>query len=315
VDESGGSWGTAQEVPGSTALHVAGYADITSVSCESAGDCVAGGDYTDSSRLQAFVVDESGGSWGTAQQVPGSAALNTGGSALVRSVSCASAGICAAGGRYTDSSGHHQAFVVDERWVTGTAMSLSAPAVTYGDEQAEQVTIAVSSASGTPDGTVTVNAGTITLCTITLASGGGSCALLAAGLPAGTAHLTAAYSGSADFATSVSAPRTLAVSKAATNSRLTRSRAKVAYGDERAERLTVIVTAPYGLTPRGKVVIKARRRGRARTVCVITLAVGKGRCALSARELRVGIYRLVAHYLGGRDFTPSTAAAKIKVIR
>jgi hypothetical protein len=54
-----------------------------------------------------------GGTWGTAREVPGTAALNHG-DAQVNSVSCASAGNCAAGGWYTDSSGHTQAFVVNE---------------------------------------------------------------------------------------------------------------------------------------------------------------------------------------------------------
>ena len=56
----------------------------------------------------------SGGTWGTAKEVPGTATLNAGGSAAVWSVSCASAGNCSAGGGYTDSSGHGQAFVVSE---------------------------------------------------------------------------------------------------------------------------------------------------------------------------------------------------------
>jgi len=38
------------------------------------------------------------GSWGKAVEVPGLAALNTGGDAAVTSVSCPSAGDCAAGG-------------------------------------------------------------------------------------------------------------------------------------------------------------------------------------------------------------------------
>ncbi len=57
----------------------------------------------------------SGGTWGAAREVPGAAALNQGGNALVDSVSCALAGNCAAGGFYTDSSQHLQAFVVNER--------------------------------------------------------------------------------------------------------------------------------------------------------------------------------------------------------
>src|SRR5216683_2611505 len=41
------------------------------------------------------------GGWGRAMEVPGSGALNKGGDAVVISVSCASAGNCAAGGFYT----------------------------------------------------------------------------------------------------------------------------------------------------------------------------------------------------------------------
>jgi hypothetical protein len=58
------------------------------------------------------VVSERNGSWGKAIEVPGSGALNTGGHAQVMSVSCTSAGYCAAGGYYLDRSGADQAFVV-----------------------------------------------------------------------------------------------------------------------------------------------------------------------------------------------------------
>lgn len=55
--------------------------------------CVAaGGYYRDSSYYShAFVVGETGGSWGTAQVVPGSATLNADGISEINSVSCASA--------------------------------------------------------------------------------------------------------------------------------------------------------------------------------------------------------------------------------
>jgi hypothetical protein len=39
---------------------------------------------------------------------------NSGGEAIINSVSCASADRCSAGGQYTDSSDSHQAFVVNE---------------------------------------------------------------------------------------------------------------------------------------------------------------------------------------------------------
>jgi hypothetical protein len=115
VNETGGTWGTAKEVPGTAALNKDGNARINSVGCGSAGSCSAGGQYTDSSgHIQAFVVGETSGSWGTAKEVPGTAALNKGGDAAINSLSCAAAASCSAGGQYTDSSGHIQAFVANE---------------------------------------------------------------------------------------------------------------------------------------------------------------------------------------------------------
>jgi hypothetical protein len=54
------------------------------------------------------------GIWRTAIEVPGLGSLNKGGDAQLASVSCGSAGNCAAGGSYKDGSGHLQAFVVSQ---------------------------------------------------------------------------------------------------------------------------------------------------------------------------------------------------------
>jgi hypothetical protein len=118
-----GTWGNAEEVPGSAGLNTGGEADVNQVACASAGDCTGGGYYTDSNGdTQALVADESDGTWGNAQEVPGSAALNVGGGAVVYAVACASAGNCSAGGSYTDSNGGYQAFAVNETGGTwGTA--------------------------------------------------------------------------------------------------------------------------------------------------------------------------------------------------
>jgi hypothetical protein len=102
-------------VPGSGALNAGGDARVGSVSCALAGNCAAGGFYTDGSgHFQVFVVGERNGSWGTAIEVPRLGILNKGGFAGVNSVSCRSAGHCAAGGSYADGSGHSQAFVVSQ---------------------------------------------------------------------------------------------------------------------------------------------------------------------------------------------------------
>ena len=115
VSEVNGVWDKAQPVPGLAVLSTGRQAEITSVSCPSPGNCAAGGFYADrSSRLHAFVVNETGGAWGRALQVPGTAALNVRGDASVTSVSCSSPGNCAAAGRYADRSDHGQAFVVSQ---------------------------------------------------------------------------------------------------------------------------------------------------------------------------------------------------------
>ena len=59
-------------------------------------------------------MSEKSGVWGKAVEVPGTAALNTSGNAGVNSVSCASAGNCAAGGYYKLSN-RLQAFVASEK--------------------------------------------------------------------------------------------------------------------------------------------------------------------------------------------------------
>jgi len=115
VRETNGTWGKAIEVPGSGALNAGGEASVDSVSCPSAGNCAAGGDYRDGSgHEQAFVVRETNGTWGKAIEVPGSGTLNFGGDANTDSVSCATAGNCTAAGSYTDGGGQAQAFVARE---------------------------------------------------------------------------------------------------------------------------------------------------------------------------------------------------------
>jgi hypothetical protein len=125
VSEANGAWGAAHPV--AAALNRGGIAAVSSVSCASAGNCSAGGFYTDKSGFRrAFVVSEANGAWGTAQHV--AAALNTGGDAEVNSVSCATAGNCTAGGYYdTLNPSSQPAFVVTETNGTwGTARKVAA---------------------------------------------------------------------------------------------------------------------------------------------------------------------------------------------
>src|SRR5260221_3763444 len=89
----GAVWGRAIEVPGLGRLNAGGEAQVSVVSCASAGNCAAGGFYRDRSRhSQAWVASQVNGRWGTAIEVAGTAALNPAGGTPVSSVACASAG-------------------------------------------------------------------------------------------------------------------------------------------------------------------------------------------------------------------------------
>lgn len=49
-----GSRGRAIEIPGLQALNTGGSAQVSSVSCDPAGNCTAGGSYTESPSLNPF---------------------------------------------------------------------------------------------------------------------------------------------------------------------------------------------------------------------------------------------------------------------
>ena len=72
------------------------------MSCASAGNCAVGGEYTHHHAQQVYVAAEKNGRWAKATGVPGLPGLNGGGYAGVLTVSCTSAGNCAAGGHTTD---------------------------------------------------------------------------------------------------------------------------------------------------------------------------------------------------------------------
>jgi hypothetical protein len=129
---SAGTWGRAEEMPGSGALNKGGWATFGGLSCWSPGDCLAGGTYTINTSVPsptgAFLDTERDGIWAKVTPVPGLAALNKGDGAVLNAVSCASAGNCVAGGWYTDRTGAQQAFVVSERdgaW--GKAIKVTGP--------------------------------------------------------------------------------------------------------------------------------------------------------------------------------------------
>lgn len=117
VDQSHGTWGTVEGIP-ALLLHESGLGPpILSVSCAAPGDCAAvGADGTDG-QYGGFVVNESGGTWGAPEAIPGLASLNTGNYAVMGAISCWAVGSCDAVGMYQvqPSVGLERGFMVEER--------------------------------------------------------------------------------------------------------------------------------------------------------------------------------------------------------
>jgi hypothetical protein len=112
--QSRGHWNKAAEVPGTGALNVGGSAQVTTISCSSAGNCSAGGFYVTKGPLELFVITQRKGIWGKATVLPGILSHNKGSSTQIYSLSCTSAGNCSAGGYYENAAFREFAFVANE---------------------------------------------------------------------------------------------------------------------------------------------------------------------------------------------------------
>ena len=104
LTETAGTWATGVEASLPADADAIPNVGLTSVSCASAGNCTAVGTYTDSSNdSQGSAVDRDRGHVGDRRQasLPADAGTQTGSVRFVSSVSCASAGNCAAVGATT----------------------------------------------------------------------------------------------------------------------------------------------------------------------------------------------------------------------
>ena len=131
LTQTNGTWAAGTE-----AVLPAGAASnpeilLFSVSCASAGNCTAAGQYVDNSGdAQGLLLTQTGGTWAATEAVP---PANAGSDPLagLTSVSCASAGNCTAVGSYSDSSGTHQGMLLTKTagtWAAGTEATLPAGA-------------------------------------------------------------------------------------------------------------------------------------------------------------------------------------------
>ena len=124
--QSGGNWGTA--TPATFDLGVqsgTSYGFLDSVSCSSAGNCVAAGQFEDSTgAFEAFTQTKSEGIWANA--IPATFAPRVQSakpSDRFNSVSCSSAGNCVAAGNFKNAAGYYEAFTQTQSggsWGTAT---------------------------------------------------------------------------------------------------------------------------------------------------------------------------------------------------
>ena len=110
LDEAKGTWGTPQPVPGLASLPSAGNLNtLDSVSCTGAGDCTASGESGGNGFTGwPFVVSETGGTWGNAEQLSGTL------SADYTTISCPDAADCAIAATYLAGSSTREIFTFDE---------------------------------------------------------------------------------------------------------------------------------------------------------------------------------------------------------
>jgi hypothetical protein len=107
---------------------------LNSVSCGTAGSCVAVGFYRDDNGSQAFEVPIHDGVMGSPVEVT---APNAGSAPTLNSVSCSAAATCYAVGSYTDAANNEQAMVVPIGAVgVGSAVEVPDPANGVGDATA-----------------------------------------------------------------------------------------------------------------------------------------------------------------------------------
>jgi hypothetical protein len=194
---------------------------------------------------------------------------------------------------------------------------LSSHSVTYGDEQVETFSVTVKTpagSEGTPTGKATVKDGATTLCTITLATGKGSCSLTAIQLTVTGAtpdKITIHYTGDNNYPVATSGTQTLAVTAEATSAAVTPSVSSVAYGDLKSVTFSVTVTPQFAGTPTGSVLVEQVLGTEVKDLCTIAaLSSAKGTCHPSTGTLLTAspdAYSIVAVYTATGNFVSSTS--------
>jgi chitinase len=189
---------------------------------------------------------------------------------------------------------------------TETATGLATSPASSVARQAVTLTATVSSASGTPEGSVTFRDGTTTIATVALS--GGQASTTTTALTVGSHALTASYSGNAEHAPSTSATTTFTVAKAATTTAVASSRNPSPLKRSVTFTATVAASAPGGGVPTGTV------RFFDGTTQIGSATLSAGRATMSTSRLTRGTHTITAVYVGSTAYTTSTSSALSQVV-
>ncbi len=184
VTSDGATWSTEPLPPG--------LGDTTGIACPSTTTCHSVGVTTDgiSSVGTAAVTTDGGADW-TLQSLASGVGRLTG-------VSCPSVSGCFASGQ---GNGVWGGLIVTASFPAQTQTSASVGPDPVGAGQPVTFSVSVSSGIlGTPSGTVTLKVSGITLCTVSLSNGAGSCSSTSA--PVGSDTVEADYSGDSTYGSS-----------------------------------------------------------------------------------------------------------------
>jgi hypothetical protein len=324
ADRSGGTWSDGHPVPGLSMITTSSAeADAVSCAVASSGDCALGGAYTDGhGHQQAFVADEVKGDWSVPQPVRGLAKLNVGGFAEVTGISCGAPGSCVVSGTYAPDTSHFTAgFVAEEKGGTWQAARpvVGVPNSSTGTRNGTARAVACPSAGNcVVGGSISVGFGDLQAATLSEVNGRWGTPKVVPGMT----PLSSLISASVESVSCASVGNCavggfytdkqgslqafIADQSTASATALKLSAAKIKFGHEQAEKLTVSVRGRTGGTPGGQVTIVA---GPTR-LCVITLRAAAGTCKLGPKKLRPGSYHLTARYGGSPTYASSRSAAR-----
>ena len=186
---------------------------------------------------------------------------------------------------------------------TTTTISSSANPSSYG--QSLTLTATVSSATGTPTGTVSFQDGATAIGTATLT--GTTASLTISTLTVGTHSITAVYSGDSSFASSSSSNLSQSVTKATTSVALTSSLNPAAIGQ--SVTFTATVTGAFGGASTGTITFKQG------TKVLNTATLSANSAIFTTSTLAVGSDSITASYSGDTNFLGSISNTLTEIIK